>query len=262
MSFRTHLDYAGHFGHNYLRKYYMGTYLGLLWLPLVPALDVLMRSLLFGGFLGVSSGNRPYVIFLLIGSMGWYFFERTTYWGYRSLQYNRRYFRHLPVPRLPALTGSAIPGALLAATYGLIAVIISIYFRFSRGSFYIHIDAGSVDALIGLALILLYAWALGLFLGPLVLEIRDVRLLIRYPFAMWYMVTPILYSVQSIPPGYRAIAIYNPLTAPIEFVRHGLLQMEAPEWRSIVTSVAVLAIVLPIGLVFFARKESAAQAQL
>src|SRR5439155_9494504 len=81
---RTHLHLAGLFGANYVGKYYRGTYLGLLWIPLRPVLDILMQALFFGGFLGVSPGNRPYIVFLLIGSIGWHFFDRTTYWSYRS----------------------------------------------------------------------------------------------------------------------------------------------------------------------------------
>lgn len=253
---------ASHFGRNYVKKYYMGTYLGLLWLPLVPLLDILMRSLLFGGFLRVSPGPRPYFLFLVVGSIGWYFYERTVYWGYRSLQYNHRYFRSIPVPWLPAVTGAIVPGAVQAGLYSVIALAASVYYKVTHGSFYISIGPATLYAVLGLAMMLVYAWTLGLLLAPLVRVVRDVRLLIPYPLAFWYMITPVLYSVESIPPRYQGIAIYNPLTAPVEFIRHGLLQMSMPEQRSIVASVVVISLMFPASLLLFARAESAAEARL
>jgi ABC-type polysaccharide/polyol phosphate export permease len=259
---RTHLHLALHFGSNYLRKYYLDTYLGLLWIPLLPVLDILVRTLVFGGFLSVPSGNRPYLVFLLVGSIGWYFFDRATLWSYRSLQVNRRYFHTVPAPWLPAITGAAIPGAVQAGLYGLIALVVSIYYKLTDGSFYVGVGMHTGYAALGLGLLLLYSWTFGLLLAPVVRVIRDTRLVLRYFFAFLYMVTPILYTVQTIPPGYRSIALYNPLTAPVEFVRHGLLEMGMPDVRSIVTSVVVIVMVLPLAALLFARAEHAAHAQL
>lgn len=259
---RTHLHLAAHFGLNYVKKYYMDTYLGLLWIPLVPVLDVLMRALFFGGFLGMSSGDRPYLIFLLVGSIGWYFFDRTALWSYRSLQYNRREFRSVPIPWLPAVTGSVVPGALQAGLYGLIALVVSGYYKLTDGSFYLSFGGGTGFALLGLFLLLLYAWTLGLLLAPLVRVVRDVRFVIRYVFTFWYMMTPILYSIQSIPERYQSIAVYNPLTAPIEFIRHGFFQSRLPSERSIVTCLVVLGVVVPFALILFARAERSAHARL
>jgi len=258
----THFHLAAHFGANYVKKYYFDTYLGLLWIPLLPVLDILMRALLFGGFLGVPSGDRPYLVFLLVGSIGWYFYDRTTLWSYRSLQFNRRDYRSVPVPWLPAVTGAVVPGALQGILYALIALVVCGYYRITEGSFYVSIGSGSTYAIVGLLLLLLYAWTLGLLFAPLVRIIRDVRLVLRYVFAFWYMLTPILYSVQTIPARYQAIAVYNPLTAPVEFIRRGLLGTPLPTERSVVTSVVVLAALMPIAFLLFARAERAAHARL
>ncbi len=262
VSLRTHLEMAGHFGHNYVKKYYMDTFLGLLWLPLRPLADVLMRSVLFGAFLQVSSGGRPYLLFLVVGSIGWFFFERVTYWGYRSLQYNQRYFRAIPVPWLPAITGTVVPGALQALLYFLIAAGTAVYYGITQGEFFLSLGASTPYALLGLLLLLLYSWTLGLFLAPLVRVARDVRLFVPYPLMLLYVITPVVYTIESMPAKYQSIAIYNPLTAPIEFIRHGLLEMGLPKEESILTSVGVLAITIPIALLLFARAEHASHERL
>jgi homopolymeric O-antigen transport system permease protein len=262
VSLRTHIEMAAHFGHNYVKKYYMGTYLGLLWLPLLPLADVLMRSLLFGGFLGVPSGGRPYILFLLVGTLGWVFFERATYWGYRALQYNYKYFRSMPVPWLPAVTGTVVPAALQLFLYGLIAVGVFAYFFLSQGSSYLSLGVGTLYLPVGLLLLLLFAWTLGLFLAPVVRVARDIRLFARFPLACLYVITPIVYTVQSMPPGYQAIAIYNPMTAPIELIRHSILGMPLPGETSVLVSLAFLAVTGPLGLFVFARAERNVHARL
>lgn len=262
VALRTHLALAGHFGHAYVKKYYLDTFLGVLWLPLRPLADVLLRSLLFGAFLQVSSGGRPYLMFLAVGSIGWFFFERVTYWGYRCLQYNQRAFRSIPVPWLPALTGTAVPGAVQLVIYTFIALGISGYYVLADGRFYLSFGPGTLYALLGLAGLLLYGWTLGLIFGPMVRIVRDVRLFLPYPLMFLYVVTPVVYTTDSMPPQYRSIAVYNPLTAPIELVRHGLLDMGLPAQTSIACSAGVLAVLLPVALLTFARAERASHLRL
>jgi lipopolysaccharide transport system permease protein len=253
---------AGHFGHNYVKKYYMDTFLGIFWIPIRPLADVVLRSLLFGGFLQVASGRTPYLLFLVVGSIGWFFFERVTYWGYRSLQYNHRYFRATPVSWLPAITGTAVPGAVQALLYFLIALGVAVYYLVADGTFYLSFGSGTLYALLGLLMMLLYGWMLGLFLAPLVRVVRDVRMFVPYPLMVLYVLTPIVYSSDAMPEKYQALAIYNPITAPIEFIRHGLLDTALPAQASIVTSLAVLAVTLPIALLLFARAERATHIRL
>ena len=259
---RTHVELAGHFGHNYVKKYYMDTFLGLFWIPIRPLADVVLRSMLFGGLLQVASGSTPYLLFLVVGSIGWFFFERVTYWGYRSLQYNYRYFRAIPVPWLPAVTGTVVPGAVQALLYFLIALGVAGYYVISDGTFYLSFGPGTLYALLGLLMMLLYGWMLGLFLAPLVRVVRDVRLFVPYPLLVLYVFTPIVYTTDAMPENYQAIGIYNPITAPVEFIRHGLLGTGLPAEGSILTSVAVLALTIPIALLLFARAERASHIRL
>jgi len=107
-----------------------------------------------------------------------------------------------------------------------------------------------------------YGWTLGLLLAPLVRGARDVRLLIPYPLMLLYVLTPVVYTVDSMPTDYRLIAVYNPLTAPIELIRHGLLGMGMPQQASVLTCLGVLAVALPIALILFARAERASHIRL
>jgi homopolymeric O-antigen transport system permease protein len=257
-----HRDLAFHLGWGYVRKRYSGTWLGWLWIPLRPTIDMLTRALVFGGFLGVQSGDRPYIIYLMIGTGAWLFFDRAAYWGYRSLQFHRRYLNRAQVPWLAAIAGIVVPGTVEGGLYGLIAVCASVYYKLTQGSFFIAIDRDLVYVLGGLCLLALYAWTVALWTAPLVARARDVRYILRYVFGFWYFLTPVLYPPSSLPPRYRALAEYNPVSAPISWVQHGLLQTNLPSRSSVLVSVAVLVVALPLGLVFFSRAEHKAHARL
>src|SRR6266540_2527874 len=58
----------------FIIRRYRQTYLSWLWIPLRPAIDIASRTLLFGGFLQVGSGDRPYFIYIAFASAGWQLF--------------------------------------------------------------------------------------------------------------------------------------------------------------------------------------------
>jgi homopolymeric O-antigen transport system permease protein len=257
-----HRGLAVHLGWSYVKKRYSGTWLGWLWIPLRPTIDMLTKALVFGGFLGVQSGDRPYIIYLMIGTGAWHFFDRAAYWGYRSLQFHRRYFNRAQVPWLAAVAGVVIPGTIEGVLYAVIAIGAAIYYKITKGSFYIVINRDILYVVAAAFMLAMYAWAVALWTGPLVAKARDVRFILRYVFGFWFFLTPVLYPPSSLPPRYRALAEYNPLSAPISWVQHGLLQTAAPPRASVVVSVVVLAVALPAGLLFFARNEHREHARL
>jgi ABC-type polysaccharide/polyol phosphate export permease len=249
------------YGHNYIRKYYTGSYLGLLWIPLRPTIQLLMSTLLFGGILSVSSGGRPYFLFVMVGTGAWEFFDMVAYWGYRSLQYNARYFRAIPSPWLPAVAGTVVIGLVQFGIYVVIGVVATIVYWITQGKLYITIGPQTLYVLLGLFLLLMYGYVIGLFLAPIVRVVRDVRIFARYPLRVLFVITPVVYTIQTMPVKFRPIAVYNPLTAPIQFMRHGLLGMGLPGWQSVLVSVLALVVLLPLALISFARAERAAHAR-
>ena len=88
---------------------------------------------------------------------------------------------------------------------------------------------------------------------------RDVRFVLMYALGFWYLVTPIIYPTSYIPEKYRPIAEFNPLSAPVEFVKYGLLDTSPPSGASVVVSLSVLVVLLVGGYLSFQRREARAQ---
>ena len=242
---------------------FRGAWLGWLWLPLRPSLQMLSRAFVFGGLLQVGSGNRPYLIFLLVGQGGWDFFDKGVYWSFRPLNSHRRILEATPIPWAAAVVSALIPAAMDAAQYALLLAVVSLYYRLTRGSFYVEIALGSPWRFAaGLALLALWAIAVGLIIGPLVVKARDVRFTVRYLISFWYFLTPVLYATSSLPHAYRGVANYNPISAPIELIKDSVLQTGGPGRTSVLVSLIGLAVLLPVGLGVAAFFERQAHARL
>lgn len=251
-----------HFGWVFVMRKLRGTWLGALWIPLRPTMDMLARGLLFGGFLQVGSGDRPYLIFLMVGSTGWIFFQRSAYWGFRAVQVHKRALQRSQIPRLATIVAALIAGAVEAALYAVIAGITATYFKVTQGSFYIVINAAAVYSILALVILALYAVAVGALLTSLVTRVPDVRFMFGYVLGFWYYVTPVLYPSTQLPEKYRVLVEYNPLTAPVEWFKFGLLGTNAPAGRSVVVCFVTLAVLLFAALTVLTRAERKEHAAL
>ena len=216
--------------------------------------------LLFGGLLGVSSGTRPYFMFFIVGATAWRFFSIGVIWATRSLELNAGLFRRAHLPRVSAVAASIVPATIEAGIFALIGLLGAVYFKLTQGSFYLVVGPFSLAAVAGFVLIALYIVAIGLWTAPLGYHARDVRFILTYVLGFWYVATPVIYPISSIPEQFRPLAEYNPLTAPVELVKYGLLQTAPPTDTSLVVSLVALAVLLVGGVLTFARAESRAAA--
>jgi ABC-type polysaccharide/polyol phosphate export permease len=71
-----------------------------------------------------------------------------------------------------------------------------------------------------------------------------------------------VYPISQLPPQFQPIAIYNPLTAPVEMVKYGFLQTAPPKAASVMVCLITLAVLLPVGIWLFGKFERAAVSRL
>lgn len=245
------------FGRRYIEKSYQRTWLGLAWVPLRPILDVGIRVLLFGSLLAVPSEGKPYLLFFIIGTTAWHLFDRTAYWATRSLELNRRLLTRMYVPRLAALVAAVAPTLLSTALYAVISLIIALWFTVVDG-FPLDLGLHTLGVPLGGALAALLGLSIGLWTSVPGARARDVRFTLSYVLNFWYFVTPVIYPLSGVPSAWRRVAELNPMTAPVELVKSGLLGTPAAPSISLWVTLGTIAVVGGTGLVFFARAEAAA----
>ena len=246
----------GFFWKRSLERRYLRTWLGWIWLPLKPIIETGSRVFVFGGVLSIPTQHGiPYLVFFLVGMSAWGLFEETTYWATRSLEMNRSLLRKVYVPRLAVLLGGTSIGIVNFLIYVAITTIAIVCYGIFDGVHYLSFEPRLLLTLAGLGLLLLLAVSLGLWLAPLGAQARDVRMALRYATSFWFFLTPVVYPLSKVPSGLRPFADFNPVTAPVELVKHGLLGVSGPPAQSLITTLVFVTVALVGGLWFFGRAE-------
>jgi len=210
-------------------------------------------TLLFGGLLQVPApGPVPYFLFVLAGLTGWRLFERTVFFQTRSFDLYRKMMKEVAFPLLLIPLAAAAFPALEIAVYLLVFVVSMLVFLFVDGQLYLQLDTVALVA--GFGLIITSALGLGLWTSVLNAKARDVRLGIRYVLQFWLFLTPVVYPLSALPKAYEWVAAVNPMTAPIELVKSGLLNVGNVRPDDLLLSVCFAAVMLLSGLWFYARQ--------
>src|SRR5215204_2071448 len=211
-----------------LRAKYKGSVLGLAWSLAHPIVLMLVYLLVFSVMLKIQTADyEHYWLFLLCGLPVWVFFSTSLQSASRSLLENANLIRKVRFPRqlLPlSMVATQLVGfaVMLAIVVGLSLV----YVPEARDTVWLAIP------LAGLAVGLVAG--LSLAVASLNAVYRDVEHLVAALLLPWFFLTPVLYSLETIPgvqdyPRLIDVIHYaTPLTPAIEAVRDPLFFGEPP----------------------------------
>lgn len=245
------------FGQRFLRKRTARTWLGTLWIPLRPTVNLVARILVFGGLIGIATGDTPYPLYFVVATALWQLFSETLTWGVRSLELNRKMLADIYVPRLLVVVSALIPSLLEFAVYVVFAIFGLAYYFVRADVLYLNLDAFTLLAPAGLVLMALLGVGLGLFLAAAGARARDLRFALGYGLGFLYFMTPVIYPLSAVPNQWRPVAELNPLTGAMEMVKRGLFRSETFSTDAVwVTLVAVVLLWGP-GLWLMRRRELA-----
>jgi lipopolysaccharide transport system permease protein len=250
------------YGKQYLLRRIRNTWLGWIWIPLRPGIDILSRTLLFHQVLGAPSGDRPYFIFIAFGQSGWVVFHSVNHWATRAIRMSQSVLKDAYVPRLPRLTAVLLPAGLDFVLNIIVAIVAIFYYLAVRGVLYIHPSLQTLTGFAGILLVAAWGLALGLFTSPWGAYAKDVRYSFNYVVQFWYIVTPVALPLSHYHGWIHTVAELNPITAPIMLVQWGFLDAAFPPMVSVLSSFASLTFFWTVGLWSFGRFEKAAVARL
>jgi lipopolysaccharide transport system permease protein len=245
-----------------IMRRYRKTYLGWIWIPLRPGLQILSGGLVFGGFLGVSSGDRPYAILLAVSTAAWMLFERALHWGTRGVRQAGSFSGGSFFPRIMVVAGSTGPAIMDFLINQMVFLLLIGYFLIFRGTNYLAPPEQWPTGILGLFILLVFGLSFGLVTGPLTAITKEIRYVTSYFVQFLVFITPIYYPISSLNENYQKILELNPLTAPIELVQFGFVGSAGPAPISIASCVIGIVVLCGGGLSFFNRFERAFVARL
>jgi lipopolysaccharide transport system permease protein len=252
---RRHRPAFLYFVRRYLRKRYGRTFLGYIWLFLPTLLPLFMGALVFGGILGVSVPGVPYFLYFAVALSSWLLFSQTAYFATRSLEISRSDVRRLYTPRLiPLMAAVTLP--MLTFLIYLVIIACSLgFYVLERGEFYLALSPATLLVPVAIVMLIAFGWACGLWFSPLAPRARDVRRLAGYVIGFWYFLTPVMYPISEIPADYQFLASLNPVTAPVELLKDGLIGGDGATALGLVSYTVALVLVGVLGLRIFLSKE-------
>jgi ABC-type polysaccharide/polyol phosphate export permease len=233
---------------------YQGRVLGRAWFVIRPAMQIFVFALIFGGVFNASAPNGvPYLLFLVFSTMAFRFFERTVMYETLATRMVGRMTNNLRMPLLLIPVAATFTGVLVLLVYWSFAAVLLVYYLIAKGHFYLTMSPRLLAGVAGLALCLVFGWAIGLTTCTLYPRVRDVRYLVRYGMQFWIFLTPVFYSIESLPHWAQVLAQVNPLTPMVGLVQYGFLDAGGLSPYGLIWSVAAIILTGLFGLWFFNR---------
>ena len=227
---------------------YAQSILGIGWALIQPLVPMIIFTVVFGRMARISSDGIPYSLFSYTALVPWTYFSNALNDSSGSLVKEVNMLSKIYFPRL------IIP---LTAVFGrLIDLLISSLLLFVLMAWYRTPPTPWVVLVPALILIAVAtASGLGVWLGAMAVQYRDVRHAAPFAIQLLMYAAPVVYPTSLIPHGFRYLYALNPMVGVIEGFRACLLGSTPVPWDLIgIGSISAL-VILSMGVLYFTRKE-------
>ncbi len=227
---------------------YKQTAAGITWVVVQPVVTMVVFSLFFGRWLGISSGDVPYPIFTFCALVAWTYFVHAMTVASTSVVGQQSVVSRIYFPRLLMPISAVVGGLIDLFTSLLVLVPLMLFYGFRPGPEIMYLP-------IFILLAVMTALAVGVWLAAINVYFRDINHAMPFITQLWMFGTPVAYPISVVPEQYRAIYELNPMVAVVEGFRWSLAGQGDLPLRAITVSMVAMFVVLVAGLYWFRRQE-------
>src|SRR6059058_3387935 len=215
---------------------YKQTALGVAWVLLQPLLAMGIFSIVFGQR-GLAANGVPYPLFVVSGLVPWFYFSNATSGASGSVVGNTQLISKVYFPRL-AIPLAAVLANLVDLSIGLLLeLVLLVVFGVGFGWHLLVLP-------VLVALIVLTALGVSVWLSALDVQYRDVRYAVPFFMQVWLFASPVIYAVSDVPERWRPLLSANPMSGVIEAFRWALLGIGEPPLGALGISIAIVAVLV------------------
>jgi len=233
-----------------LRARFARSSLGAVWAILHPLAQALIFSLVLSEVLGarLSSVNSKvgYAVYVMAGMAAWGLFSEITNRCMSIFMENSGSLKRIAFPRicLPLVVwGGALINHLL-----LLAVMACVFSIFG------HVPATAwVYLPVGIVLITMFAFGIGVILGIVNVFSRDVGHVYSVLLQIWFWMTPIIYTRDTPPQEWRWIIDLNPMAPLVTIYQDAILYGRAPDPSTLIIPATLGLALFLLSFVMFRR---------
>jgi lipopolysaccharide transport system permease protein len=227
---------------------YAQSTLGIGWAVIQPICSMIIFTIIFGRLARVSSDNTPYAVFNFTALVPWTYFSNALTDGVNSLVSNVNMITKIYFPRM-LMPLSSVAARLVDFSIALIILAgLMSYYR-------IVPTLGILLMPFFVALMVLTASGLGMWLTALAIQYRDVKYAMNFAVQLLMYAAPVVYPTSLIPKPYQLFYAINPMVGVIEGFRAVLLGTHTVPWNFLVIGTASALALACSGVLYFRRRE-------
>lgn len=205
---------------------YAGSVLGIYWSIINPIITLMLYFIVFGLFLKIRLPHNnnlwDFALYFSSGFLPMTVLNSAVIRATTSILDNKNFIKKTSIPN-EIFPVYAILSESIALIIGLF--IFLIIFIFIKGIF----SASIIFLPIAIALQFILTLSLGLIFSFATVYFRDIPQILNFLFMIWFWATPIVYTIDAIPPQIRWIQFLNPAYYLIEIYRDAIYYLRFPD---------------------------------
>lgn len=213
--------------------------LGFIWWVIDPFLYMSIYYLLVQVIL--QRGGPDYGIFLFVALIPIKWTISTLTNATTAITSRASILRQIYIPKV-VLVLLSIFSNFTKFLMGLAAVFIFLFI------YNVPLSLHIISLIIIISVHLIFLVAISLIFSHIGVYFRDLRNMMRYSTRIIIYLSPVLYTVESVPESIRELLYLNPLTTLIISYRNVLLYQEQPQWIGLFTIFCISIVLLYLGL--------------
>lgn len=196
-----------------IKMRYKRSKLGQFWITLSNAINILALSVVWSCLFKMSI--KDYLPYVTINFCLWIFLNSIITDGSQMFINSARYIQQIPIKKSSFAYMNVLKNFIV---FGHNLIVVMIVFAL----FYRHIGINIFFSFAGLALILINAIWVSLFVGMICARFRDVQSIITSMLQVVFYVTPTMWKLENMPEKIVLISNFNPFNIFISIVRDGM----------------------------------------
>jgi lipopolysaccharide transport system permease protein len=232
---------------------YKHAYLGFMWVFLNPLLQMLIIGFVFQFFIPVESNN--YFLFLFTGLLPWNFFSMSVIKATPSIIFERSLIQKSSFPRetipLSIVFSNLFHFLISLALLIVFLVINKIIFEDSSILQLIIYVFGFLKVIPLIIWLIILTSGLSLFFSSINTKYRDINFMIQAIMPLWFYATPIVYTLNLLPPSLNFIFYLNPTTSIIQGFQNIFIGTTDYSTALLISNLLITALIFFLGLKTF-----------
>ena len=227
---------------------YKNSFLGVLWSFINPLLQILVYALIFPLVMKNGGSYKDYTVFMVCGLIPWAYFttviNRASFIMIENGNILKKVYFHRSILPLSLVTSETIN--FLVSCIIILAFIVIKGFGISKFILFFP-----------LVLLIQYVLLLGIALifSAVTVYMRDIQHFIGVVLQLLFYATPIVYSIDTIPEGFRWILKWNPMTYIIEGYRAIFYNQTMPDLKALGILGVISIVILIVGYLLFNKLQ-------